>query len=167
MKLNDIKVSNRAKKTKKRLGRGNSSGHGTYSGKGVKGQKSRAGAKIKLGFEGGKTSLVKQIPKKRGFKSLATPIEVVNIEKLDNRFKDGDKIDKKALFEAKLISNSTSRVKILGEGELKKKFSIIVDSCSASARKKIEAGGGSIKTLIEQDTTKKHQPKKKNDSQTK
>lgn len=130
------------RKARKRVGRGNASGHGTFAGRGTKGQKARTGGGIRPGFEGGRTTLIMQTPKKRGkgFHSLKADAEGINVDKL-NRFKDGDVVTLKTLISSGLAHTST--VKILGNGDLKKKLEIRVP-VSKTAKEKIEKIGGSI-----------------------
>lgn len=144
MELGNIQKRSRNKK-RKRIGRGNSSGHGTYSGKGMNGQKARSGAKFKPGFEGGKTPFFRQIPKKRGFKSVKPEQFAINVELLEKHFKNGDKISKEDLYKKRLIKSPKAVVKILGEGDLKKKLIIEADLFSANAAAKIKKAGGEIK----------------------
>ena len=165
MELNKLTPKAKRKKSK-RVGRGNASS-GTFSGRGMKGQKSRAGAKIKPGFEGGRTSLIRQTPKKRGFKSIRIKPVILNVSKLNDKFKDGDIVDNKSLAEKSLISNKNDRVKILGDGELKIKLSVSVYKVSASAQKKIEDAKGSIKVLKDTPTKSKKDKQKKDDGKSK
>lgn len=148
MKLHELKPKNGSKKRKgKRIGRGLGSGKGTYSARGIKGQGARSGSKKKPGFEGGRTPLISQIPKKRGFKSIYEKPEIVNLFDLENKFKDGDNVDKKNLFKLGLINSIKSKVKILGDGDIKKKLKISADFFSNSAAEKIKKAGGEIEKL--------------------
>jgi large subunit ribosomal protein L15 len=128
----------------KRLGIGESSGHGKTSGKGHKGQKARSGGSIRLGFEGGQMPLIRRLPK-RGFNNAAfhKTYAVVNLDEL-NRFDAGSTVNEQSLREAKLIRGNFFGVKILGDGELKHALTIEADKVSASARGKIEKAGGTI-----------------------
>jgi large subunit ribosomal protein L15 len=128
----------------KRLGCGESSGHGKTSGKGHKGQKARSGGSIRLGFEGGQMPLIRRIPK-RGFNNaeFKTRYAVVNLADLE-RFDAGSTVDEKTLREAGLIRGIFDGVKILGTGELTKKLTITAAKVSASAKEKIEKAGGSV-----------------------
>lgn len=133
-----------SRKKKRIVGRGDSSGHGSYSTRGGKGQTARTGGGVKPGFEGGQTPLLRRIPKLKGFKNPnRLPYQVVNIEKL-NRFDEGGTVDLVALFEAHLISKKNRPIKLLGLGELTKKLTLKVDACSEEAKKKIEAKGGQV-----------------------
>src|ERR1700678_4240000 len=131
----------------KRLGCGESSGHGKTSGKGHKGQKARSGGSIRLGFEGGQMPLIRRLPK-RGFNNAAfkvtyAPVNLDSIEKLSL----SGTIDEQALRKAGLVNGKWDGVKILGDGALTKKLSLKVDAVSASAREKIEKAGGSIELV--------------------
>lgn len=135
-----------ARKGPKRLGRGESSGHGKTSGRGHKGQKARKSGNVRIGFEGGQSPLARRLPKK-GFTSLATKNEIVNLRHLAERFEENSKIDPIALIAAGLLRNAHSRVKVLGIGEPKSGFHLHVHGISDSARKKIELSGGKIEIL--------------------
>ena len=131
----------------KRLGCGESSGHGKTSGKGHKGQKARSGGSIRLGFEGGQMPLIRRLPK-RGFNNTAfkiayAPVNLGDLEKLSA----SGVIDEKTLREAGLVNGTWDGVKILGGGDSTKKFSLKVDAISASAREKIEKAGGSVEIV--------------------
>lgn len=143
MKLNELQPAAGAKRRRKRVGCGMGSGHGKTSGRGHKGQKSRTGAKIARGFEGGQMPLIRRLPK-RGFTSMAKRYQIVNTAQLE-RFDHGANVDVAALFDAGLVRNAVEPVKLLGNGELGKKLTIAVAAASASARKKVEAAGGSLK----------------------
>jgi len=147
MLLHELKRSKGYKNPKKRLGRGNASGKGNYSTKGLKGQKARSGGAKPIWFEWGQTPLTRRIPKLKGFKryyKLVTNYQVVNVEDL-NQFRAGTTITKEKLAEAGLIRKATKPVKILGNGELEKKFKFEgIEAFSASAKEKIEKAGGEI-----------------------
>jgi large subunit ribosomal protein L15 len=129
---------------KKRLGRGNSSGHGTYSGRGIKGQKSRSGPDLRIGFEGGQLPLVRALSRKRGFNNrFRVEYEPINIGQL-NKLAAGSTVTTESLREAGIVKSRLLPVKILGDGDLSVKLSIDVERVSASARAKIEAAGGSV-----------------------
>jgi large subunit ribosomal protein L15 len=144
MNLHTLKPRPGSKHRVKRLGCGESSGHGKTSGKGHKGQKARSGGSLRLGFEGGQMPLIRRLPK-RGFNNarFKTVYAIVNLRDL-NRFDDGASVDEKVLREAGLVRGTIDGVKILGIGELTKKISIIADKVSASAKEKIEKAGGSV-----------------------
>ncbi|MDQ6960446.1 MAG: 50S ribosomal protein L15 [Mariprofundaceae bacterium] len=144
MKLNELKATKGARRDRKRLGCGVGSGQGKTGGRGHKGQKSRTGGSISRGFEGGQMPLIRRVPK-RGFTPLARhSYQLVNINQLE-RFDAGAHIDAASLFEAGLIRNAVSSVKLLGKGDLSKKLDIAVTAASAQATKKVEAAGGSLK----------------------
>lgn len=148
MKLDEILSAAGKNKGRKRLGRGDGSGLGKTSGRGHKGYGARSGAKSRLGYEGGQASYISRIPK-RGFnnKNFKTVYQVVNVATLEERFDDGATIDAEALVAARIIDNVIDPVKILGNGELNKKFTVKADKLSASAKEKIEAAGGSVELL--------------------
>ena len=136
LSLNNIKPAKGATKKKKRIGRGNASGHGTSSTKGTKGQKARSGVSDlkKLGMK----QIIRRLPKNRGFKSLAAKNQVVNLEDLNKYFKDGDTINPQTLVNKELIKNTTTNVKILGTGDLKLKNLVFEGvKMSESVKKKI------------------------------
>ena len=146
-----------ARKDRKRVGRGLGSGKGRYSGRGIKGQKSRAGShKMRPGFEGGQMPIYMRIGKLRGSTSrdampvgpFRTETVPVNLRDLD-RFDAGDVVTPEALVEKRLIKNTKIDVKLLGTGEISKKLTVRVHGISATAREKIEAAGGTVELLRE------------------
>lgn len=140
--LSNLKRNKGATQPKKRLGRGNGSGLGTYSGRGGKGQTARTGGNIAPGFAGGQTPLYRKMPKYKGFTNVNNvSFQVVNVEALNN-FEDGAEINAQTLHAKKLIDSMDKPVKILGNGELKKKLNVTVDRVSASAKEKIEQAKG-------------------------
>jgi large subunit ribosomal protein L15 len=156
MRLHDLKPRPGAKHRRKRLGQGESSGHGKTSGRGGKGQTARSGSSIRIGFEGGQMPLIRRIPK-RGFNNarFATRYLPVNVGDL-NDFDDGARVDETALRNAGLVNGRGDGVKILGEGELKKKLTVSVHAFSASAKSKIEAKGGACEVIsVKPSETKK------------
>jgi large subunit ribosomal protein L15 len=144
MRLNNLKPRPGAKHRVKRLGCGESSGHGKTSGKGHKGQKARSGGSIRLGFEGGQMPLIRRLPK-RGFNNAAFKVRyaVVNLDELEI-FDAGSEINEQLLREKGLISGKFDGLKILGRGEITRKLTIEADKFSESARQKIEQAGGSV-----------------------
>jgi len=141
---------------RKRVGRGQGSGKGRYSGRGIKGQKSRAGShNMRAGFEGGQMPMHMRTPKERGATSKdAMPIgpfrtysQPVNLKALEERFDAGAEVTLEALVEKGLLKNTKKDVKILGNGELTKKLSVSAHGFSKTAREKIEAAGGSLTLL--------------------
>lgn len=145
MQLHDLKPAAGAKKSRKRIGRGGSSGQGTTAGKGHKGQKARSGGSIKPGFEGGQMPLYRRLPK-RGFNNerFATVFEIVNLDVIEERFEAGETVNAETLKAKGLIDNNKDGVKILGNGEISKKLKFEVAKISASAKEKIEKAGGEI-----------------------
>lgn len=141
--LHNLKTNKGATKKPKRLGRGNASGSGTYSGRGIKGQRSRSGGKGGLKRLGLK-HLLKSKPKIGGFKSLKPKMETVNIKDLEQFFNDGELINAKKLIAKGLVGNSKSGIKVLGEGKLSKKFTVVVRGFSNSAKEAIIKAGGKI-----------------------
>ena len=142
---------------RKRVGRGPGSGKGRYSGRGIKGQKSRAGShKMRAGFEGGQMPIYMRIGKLRGSTSkdampvgpFRTETVPVNLRDLD-RFDDGAEVTPESLVEKKVIKNTKIDVKVLGTGEISKKLTVRVHAISASAREKIEKAGGTVELLRE------------------
>ncbi len=144
MDLSSLTNTPGARQRGKRVGRGCGSGMGKTSTRGHKGQNARKGHKQKLGFEGGQMPLIRRLPK-RGFNNAAFRVESfgVNVSTLEKLFNAGDEITVATLAAKGLTDNKRPRVKILGNGELTKKFTVKVP-CSASAKAKIEAAGGSV-----------------------
>jgi large subunit ribosomal protein L15 len=147
-----------ARRPRKRVGRGLGSGKGRYSGRGIKGQKSRAGShKMRPGFEGGQMPIYMRLPKQRGSTSKdAMPIGPhrtstvpVNLRDLDRVFDEGAEVTLELLVEKGLIKNTRTDVKILGQGDLKKKLTVTAHAFSATAREKIEKAGGTATALRE------------------
>jgi large subunit ribosomal protein L15 len=158
------------RKARKRVGRGLGSGKGRYSGRGIKGQKARSGShSMRPGFEGGQMPIYMRLPKQRGpYSKDAMPIGPhrtstvpVNLRDLDRVFDDGAEVTLEAMIEKGLIKNSKTDVKILGQGELKKKLAVTAHAFSASAREKIEKAGGSATALREPVEKKKRARKAK------
>lgn len=144
MNLSNMKPRPGSKHRRKRVGRGESSGHGKTSGKGHKGQKARSGGSIRLGFEGGQMPLIRRVPK-RGFNNAAFKKVwgIVNVGDLE-ALEAGATIDEALLREKGFIRGKIDGVKLLGDGDLTKAFSFVVDHASASAKEKIERAGGTI-----------------------
>ena len=150
-----------ARKTRKRVGRGTGSGKGRYSGRGIKGQKSRAGShQMRLGKQRGSTS--KDAMPIGPFRTSTVP---VNVAALD-RFDDGAEVTPEALMEMGVIKNTKTDVKLLGNGDLKKKLTVRVHAISATAREKVEAAGGTVSLLKEPKQKKRKQqaPKKQQEA---
>ncbi len=147
MKLHELRPNPGAKHRVKRLGCGESSGHGKTSCKGNKGQKARSGGGVRVGFEGGQMPLQRRLPK-RGFNNhdFRDVVAIVNVGQLDKAFEAGATVDEAALREAGLLNRRCDSVKLLGQGEISKALTVVVDLASASAREKIEKAGGSVQT---------------------
>ena len=147
MKLHELAPAAGSKKDVKRIGRGPASGQGKTAGKGHKGQKARAGKGPRPGFEGGQMPLQRRIPK-RGFSNIfAKEIAIVNLAAIAERFDDGAVVDIDALKAAGLIKKEMDGVKVLGNGELTKKFTVKVNAYSEAAKAKIEAAGGTAEVI--------------------
>jgi len=162
LNLSNLKPA-QPRKDRKRIGRGQGSGKGRYSGRGIKGQKSRAGShKMRAGFEGGQMPIYMRIGKLRGSTSKdAMPVgpfrtytHPINLRDLD-RFDAGDVVTPESLVEKGLLKNTKIDVKLLASGEVTKKLTIRVHAISASAREKIEAAGGTVELLREPKVKKK------------
>src|SRR5438128_1402265 len=144
LRLHNLRPRPGARHRVKRLGCGESSGHGKTSGKGHKGQKARSGGSLRLGFEGGQMPLIRRLPK-RGFNNAAfhKRYAIVNLSELAD-FKSGSIVNEESLRAANLIRGNFHGIKILGDGELKHGLTIQAEKVSASAREKIERAGGTI-----------------------
>ena len=145
MELKDLKPAEGSKRNRKRVGRGPASCNGKTAGRGMNGQKSRAGGGKGAGFEGGQTPLARRLPKLPGFRNFNRVEYVpVNVSRLDAKFNAGDLVDADTLYAAGIIKNTTDPIKVLGDGEITKALTVRVDKVSASARAKIEAVGGKV-----------------------
>lgn len=145
MELKDLKPVEGSKRNRKRVGRGPASGNGKTAGRGMNGQKSRAGGGKGAGFEGGQTPLARRLPKLPGFRNFNRVEYVpVNVSRLDAKFNAGDLVDADTLYAAGIIKNTTGPIKVLGDGEITKALTVRVDKVSASAKAKIEAVGGKV-----------------------
>ena len=146
MKLHELKPVAGSKKSQKRVGRGTGSGLGKTAGKGQKGQNSRTGGGVRSGFEGGQMPLYRRLPK-RGFKNIfAKEYAEVNIAQL-NRFEDGATVDPVALIEAGILKNVRDGIRILGNGTLEKKLTVIANGFTKTAEEKIVAAGGKVEVI--------------------
>lgn len=144
MKLDSIKIKAGANKTKRRVGRGNASGAGTYCGRGCKGQGQRKSSNVRPGFEGGQTPLILRLPKLKGFNNPnRVEHQIVNVKDL-NVFSDGEEVNTETLLGRRLISKKNLPVKILGVGKVERKLTVKVQKVSAIAREKIVKAGGKI-----------------------
>lgn len=151
LSLHNLKAKKRKKS--KRLGRGNASGRGTYSGRGIKGQRARSGGRKGLKRRG-LMQLLKNKPKLGGFTSLQSKMETVNVRQLEESFEAGEMVNAKKLVAKNLIKDNRWGVKILGDGQLTKKLTVVADNFSESAKGAIIKAGGSIQ-LVSQDKVSK------------
>ena len=148
MRHHEITSSRGSKKIGKRVGRGDASGHGSYAGRGVKGQKSRSGGGVRVGFRGGQLALVKSMPKLRGFKNLfRKEFEIINIGDLNN-IKENTEVTPTFLKERGLIDSLKKPVKILGGGDLTHALNVSAHKFSKTAHDKIMAQGGIVKEIV-------------------
>ena len=145
MELKDLTPAEGSQHSRKRVGRGIGSGTGKTSGRGMNGQKSRAGGGKKAGFEGGQTPLARRLPKLPGFTNI-NHVEYlpVNVSRLDAKYEAGEVVDGDSLVAKGIIKHADAPVKVLGDGEITKALTVRVDKVSASAREKIEAAGGKV-----------------------
>ncbi len=145
MELKDLQPAEGSKRNRKRIGRGPASGTGKTAGRGLNGQKSRAGGGKGAGFEGGQTPLARRLPKLPGFRNINRVEYVpVNVSRIDAYFENGDVVDTDALVAKGIVKKSTDLVKVLGDGEITKAVTVKVDKISAAAKAKIEAAGGKV-----------------------
>jgi large subunit ribosomal protein L15 len=146
MKLHEMKYTEGARKSRKRLGRGNASGTGTTAGKGHKGQNARSGGGVRLGFEGGQTPIARRLPK-RGFTNFTRKeYAIVNVEAL-NRFENGTEVTPELLIETGLVKKLLDGVKVLGQGDLEKALTVKANKFSKSAVAVIEKAGGKVEVI--------------------
>lgn len=146
MKLHEFAPAAGSKKTRTRRGRGLGSGLGKTAGRGQKGQNSRSGGGVRSGFEGGQMPLYRRLPK-RGFKNVfAKEYAEVNISQL-NRFEDGATVDPVALIEMGILKNVRDGIRILGNGTLEKKLTVIANGFTKTAEEKIVAAGGKVEVI--------------------
>jgi len=146
MKLSNLKSSPGSKRAKKRVGRGNASGNGTTAGRGMNGQNSRSGSKIRSYFEGGQMPLSRRVPK-RGFTNVFKKVyAIVNLRDLDN-FNSDDVVTPEKLIEKGKIKKIHNGVKILGQGSLNKKLTVKAHNFSKQAKEKIELAGGKVEVI--------------------
>ena len=147
MKLNELKSAEGSREVSKRVGRGTSSGHGKTSGRGQKGQNSRSGGGVRIGFEGGQNPLVFRVAK-RGFnnKRFETKYAVINLSDLD-KFNDGAVITPELLKEMGIVKKQLDGIKVLGNGEITKKITVKANKFSKIAKEKIENAGGKAEVI--------------------
>ena len=171
--LSNLKPADK-RRARKRVGRGLGSGKGRYSGRGIKGQKSRSGShKMRAGFEGGQMPIYMRLPKKRGqYSKDAMPVGPhrtatvpVNVADLERAFERGEEVTLEALVEKGVIKNTRIDVKILGNGDLRKKLTVTAHAFSKTAREKIEKAGGTATALREPVKKKRRAPRKVKDTE--
>ena len=147
MQQHTLKPSPKSKQKRKRVGRGDGSGYGTYSGRGIKGQKSRSGGGVRPGFEGGQLPLYLRLPTLRGFTNIfRREYSVVNVQQL-NTFTENTTVTPENIVEIGLVKNKRALIKILGTGALLKPLNISAHKFSKTAKEKIEAAGGKAVTI--------------------
>ena len=150
IKLHELKPAEGSRKNRNRVGRGIGSGNGKTSGRGHKGQKARSGGGVRPGFEGGQMPIYRRLPK-RGFKNIwAKKYAEVNVETLEKKFESGETVDPVALIERGVLKNVLDGVRILGNGELTKKLTVVANGCTKSAAEKIKAAGGTIELITKE-----------------
>ena len=148
MREHEVAPPRGARRDRTRVGRGLGSGLGTYAGKGVKGQKARAGVRMRPGFEGGQLPMVKRLPEQRGFRNpFRIEYQVVNVASLD-RFDAGAEVTPADMLKAGLLRDLKRPVKVLGEGELTKAVKVRANKFSTTAREKIAAAGGAAEEIV-------------------
>ncbi len=146
MRQDQLSPAPGSKKARKRVGRGGGSGHGNYSGRGVKGQKARSGVHLRPGFEGGQLPLIKRLPEKRGFTNrFRIEYTGVNVNKL-NKFEAGSEVNPEMLVAAGL-AKAGNPIKILADGEIDRPLTVKANKFSATAKAKIEAAGGKVEEI--------------------
>lgn len=147
MKQNELKPPLGATHKRKRVGRGDGSGHGTYSGRGCKGQKSRSGGGVRIGFEGGQLPLIRRLPRKRGFNNIfKTEYNIVNVGELDS-FPSGSEVNTEELLKTGSIKSLDRPTKILGDGDVHHSLVVKANKFSAAAERKIVAAGGKVERV--------------------
>jgi len=146
MNLHELSPPKGSTHSSKRKGRGHGSGLGKTSGRGHKGQKSRSGGGVRIGFEGGQMPLARRVPK-RGFNNIfAKPLTAINVAAL-NKFKSGATVTEKELLETGIVTKCKYGIKVLGNGEIKKKLTVKANAFSELAKKKIEEAGGTAEIV--------------------
>ena len=137
-----------ARRARKRVGRGDAAGGGSYAGRGLKGQKSRSGPGLRPGFEGGQMPLIKGLPMKRGFNNrYKTHYALVDLDTLEERFEANTQVTPELLHQLGIIRRTKLPVKVVGDGELQQPLTVAAHKFTASARAKIEAAGGTVTEL--------------------
>jgi large subunit ribosomal protein L15 len=147
MAQHDLRPPKGARKSRKRVGRGDGSGHGSYSGRGLKGQNSRSGGGVRPGFEGGQQPLITRLDKLPGFTNIfRTEFSVINVDRLA-AFPANSEVTPQTLVENGAVRDLRKPVKILGRGEIERPLVVEAHRFSDSARRKIEAAGGSVREI--------------------
>lgn len=147
MRQHELSPAPGSRKDRKRVGRGDGSGHGTYSGRGLKGQKSRSGYRMRPGFEGGQLPLIKRLPRKRGFTNIfRIEYSIVNLDRL-NSFPADSEVTPEVLLKTGVVKSLRQPIKILADGQLKHPLVVKANRFSAAARAKIEAAGGKAEEI--------------------
>ena len=147
MKQHELTPAPGSRHKSKRVGRGDGSGHGSFSGRGQKGQKARSGGGVRPGFEGGQLPLSRRLPQKRGFANIfSIDYSIVNVGRL-SLFEPGTEVTPERLIAVGIIKSLSHPVKMLGDGELKHPLKVKAHKFSDKARSKIEAAGGSVEVL--------------------
>ena len=147
MRQNELRPPRGAKRARKRIGRGDGSGHGSFSGRGMKGQNSRSGGGVRPNFEGGQLPITKALPMMRGFTNIfRKEFSVVNLDRLA-AFPANTEVTPQLMAELGIVKNLKLPVKVLGRGELERPLTVEAHKFSGSARQKIEAGGGSVREV--------------------
>jgi large subunit ribosomal protein L15 len=147
MQQNEIVPAPGSRKNRKRVGRGNGSGHGTTATRGLNGQKARSGVQIQRGFEGGQLPIIKRLPRKRGFYNhYRVAYSPVNVESLEH-FEPGTVIDCELLYKYGIVDSLTRPIKLLANGDIKVALTIKANKFSEAAKAKIEAAGGKVEQI--------------------
>ena len=147
MRQNELSPPPGSKRGRKQVGRGDGSGHGTYCGRGSKGQKSRSGSSTKPGFEGGQLPLIRRLPRKRGFTNIFKKnYSLVNLDEL-NKFEAGSEVTPETLVAAGVVRSLRQPIKILARGDITSPLSVKANRFSAAAKAKIEAAGGTVEEI--------------------
>ena len=148
MRLDQLKSPPGARRNRKRVGRGNGSGSGTYSGRGMKGQKARAGGGVRRGFEGGQLPVIRRLPTQRGFTNIfKKEYSVVNLDSIADKLPEESEVTPEVMKEVRLIRGLSLPVKVLGRGEVDRAITVLAHKFSTEARRKIEAAGGQVVEL--------------------
>ena len=148
MMEHEISPPKGARRNRKRVGRGDAAGGGSYAGRGLKGQKSRSGKGLRPGFEGGQLPLIKGLPMKRGFNNrYKTYYSLVNLSTLQDRFEAGARVTPELLHGLNIVRRPNLPIKVEGDGELGQPLTVVAHKFTASARAKIEAAGGSVEKI--------------------